>query len=388
MHPPNSDRAGSRQGPRTRRRGPACALAAAAAVASLVLAACDDGEAPRRTITRERRWLPVGRAVLPGVPSAQRFRFERGAPAATATAAPGEELAWDTPPGWRELPTSSLRSANFLVAGDERAECYLTILGGDGGGLLANVNRWRSQMSLPPIDAAELDDAPRAPLLGSEAVLVDFEGTFGGMGGDLSEDGWRLVGLLSVDGGSARFLKMTGPTELVGAERDAFLELAASMRMDVPAHPPAGHAGATHGSGIAWEAPASWQRGPDRPMREVTFRVGPEGEGECYVALLGGTGGGAFANVNRWCDQMGAPTLSPAEFEALERIPVLGTQGIVVEVAGTYTGMGDELVSDARLLGLVCELPDRAVFVKLIAPGDVAAAAREDFLSFCRSLEL
>ena len=121
-------------------------------------------------------------------------------------------------------------------------------------------------------------------------------------------------------------------------------------------------------------------------MREVTYLLGAEGEGECYVTVLAGTGGGALANVNRWRDQMGERALSATELAELLRIPMLGTEGVVVEVDGTYRGMGNELVERASLLGAVCELPGRAVFVKLIAPEELVRGAREDFLSFCRSL--
>jgi hypothetical protein len=85
---------------------------------------------------------------------------------------------------------------------------------------------------------------------------------------------------------------------------------------------------------------------------------------------------------------MGVPALSSEDFAALERIPVLGTEAIVVEInSGSFEGMAGEKVDQAGLLGLVCELPDRAVFVKMIGPEPVVGAAREEFLTFCRSLE-
>src|SRR5688572_18937213 len=72
-----------------------------------------------------------------------------------ATGGASSSLRWITPAGWSELPTSAMRVANFRVGDDERAECYLTLLGGDGGGLAANVNRWRAQMGLGALSADE-----------------------------------------------------------------------------------------------------------------------------------------------------------------------------------------------------------------------------------------
>ena len=336
-------------------------------------------------VTKQRTWHPVGRGESWGLSAHERFGFERR----DDRSAGG--ITWSTPGGWVELPSTSMRAANFLVAGDERSECYLTVLDGDGGGLLANVNRWRGQMSLPPIDADELARLPRSPLFASPALRVDFEGTWTGMGGGQEREGHRLVGLLAVDGGRARFLKMTGPAEVLEHELDAFLALAASFRegrspVDPHADPHAG-LGGLPSSVLSWTAPEGWRRAPDRPMREVTFSLGEEDGAECYVTLLGGNGGGAFANVNRWRNQMGRVDLAADEFAGLQRIEMLGGEGVIVEVEGTYRGMGTELVERAVLLGAVCELADQAVFVKLVGREAVVRAAREDFLAFCRSLE-
>jgi hypothetical protein len=69
------------------------------------------------------------------------------------------------------------------------------------------------------------------------------------------------------------------------------------------------------------------------------------------VTRLAGVAGGVQANIDRWCRQMGAPPLTPQEFEALPIIGVLGVDAPVVEVDGGYTGMNGESVPDARLIG-------------------------------------
>ena len=84
-----------------------------------------------------------------------------------------------------------MRVANFNPAGDERAECYLTMLSGDAGGLGPNVNRWRAQLGLAPLAPRELEALPHKPLLGRDAVFIDFAGTWQGMSGKESRDHWR-----------------------------------------------------------------------------------------------------------------------------------------------------------------------------------------------------
>ena len=132
------------------------------------------------------------------------------------------DYAWETPEGWKELPPSSLRLANLQVGGNPEAECYFTVLPGDGGGVAANVNRWRKQMGLEPLPPEEVEALPRRELLGEEAVLVDMEGAYGGMRGAEQKAGFRLLGLVSVHDGKAFFVKMVGPAEVVAAQQEGF----------------------------------------------------------------------------------------------------------------------------------------------------------------------
>lgn len=327
-----------------------------------------------------------------GATTTQRLRLQK--PGNVASPQGASSVHWDTPPGWTELPPSSLRQANFRVAGRDDAECYLTLLAGDGGGVVANVNRWRKQMSLAPLDDTEVAALPRATLLSNEGALIDVEGEWVGMGGDASEQGWRLVGIAAAGSGQGAFLKMVGPADAIAAERDAFLALAASM------HSAASHGGggetahepsatpARRTSGLTWTAPPGWQQAPDRAMREVTFKMGADGEtAECYVAVLGGEGGGVLPNINRWRSQLGADALSDADAEELDRLPMLGVEGIVVDAAGSFEGMAGERYEEALLFGAVCLLPDRSVFVKLVGPSATVGPEREAFIAFCQSLE-
>jgi len=356
---------------------------------SLVVAGCGTDGPQVREITESRILEAADHPVAWNAAPMIRFSLR---PTAAPSTRPSEGGAhWTTPEGWSELPTSSLRQANFLVAGDERAECYLTVLNGTGGGLDANVNRWRRQMALESLSGEEVAALPRVVFLGGEAVLVELEGTWTGMSGDEDAAGYSLIGLVQVAEGSARFLKLTGPRDLVDGQRAAFLALADSLHLDDGSHSHGGEPAqspASSGAALAWTAPESWERGPEKMMREVTFFAGPDGVAECYVSILGGTGGGMKPNIDRWCDQMGSALLSSQEVVDLPRITVLDTQAVLVEVSGRYTGMGDADVPDAVLFGVVCTLPARSVYVKMIGPRDVMESEREAFLEFSRSLEL
>lgn len=78
-------------------------------------------------------------------------------------------------------------------------EVSVTRLGGGGGGMLANVNRWRGQVFLPPLTEAELAASLKEVSLGGEdkASVVDIVGPKG-----------RILGaLIPVAGGQTWFFK-------------------------------------------------------------------------------------------------------------------------------------------------------------------------------------
>lgn len=357
----------------------------------LMLASCDTG-------------IPAEHDIGPGLvleetrfparaSTAQRFGFRRAPAADQHGDDHGPDYTWETPAGWVELPPSSFRLANFQVAGDERAECYFSVLSGDGGGLLANVNRWRKQMQLPEIDSDALEALPRTELLGAEAVVFDATGTWSGMAGDGAVDNQRMVGLLAIADTGSRFLKMVGPAEIVAGEIEAFASLAYSIRDAHAGHDhgataatPAGAPTSGSGGGLAWDVPTGWEPAPPRMMRIVSFSLAGSDESECYVSILGGDGGGSLANINRWRSQMGQPALDIEEIEALERIPVLEGSAMMIEIEGAFRGMDGTAVDDALMLGVIRELPEQTVFVKMTGARDILAPERSAFVSFCRSL--
>ena len=66
---------------------------------------------------------------------------------------------WIVPDTWQVGQESSMRLASYSVYYDgEYADISITNFSGDGGGLLANVNRWRRQLNLEPQNLDEIND--------------------------------------------------------------------------------------------------------------------------------------------------------------------------------------------------------------------------------------
>ncbi|MEW6742404.1 MAG: hypothetical protein AB1486_06565 [Planctomycetota bacterium] len=364
----------------------------------LALAAC--GESDGVVGITSSRVVASPRPVLLGASAAERLGLNPEPAPATGAGL----FAWDVPEGWEELPATSQRVANFRVGGHPEAECYLSVLSGTGGGLAANINRWRQQLSLPEASSAELASLETIPMLSRQATLVQLQGTYAGGPDKEPRAETMLVG--AIHGGEGApftiFAKLLGPAAVIAPQLPAFKQFCASLRVADRLHAGIEGGGAVSGtsagggpgsesgfdpSSLRWKAPASWVKRPERAMRSVTYAPAAESESECYVAVLGGAGGGREANINRWRQQMGAPPLSDTEIEALPTIDVLGSRATLVEVTGTYAGMGGEAKGQYMMLGVVCVLPSYSVFVKMIGPETEVKAERSNFIAFCQSLE-
>ena len=105
----------------------------------------------------------------------------------------------------------------------------MTRLPGAGGGLDANVNRWRNQMGAEPLSSEEIAALPKKPLFGQEATFIQVDGNFGGMGGGAAKENYRLLGLILSSDVGAVFVKMTGPKELVEANTAGFDQFTSSL---------------------------------------------------------------------------------------------------------------------------------------------------------------
>src|SRR5688572_18194483 len=66
-------------------------------------------------------------------------------------------LTWTAPSTWKAQAPTAMRLASFAIptkAGKD-LDFSVVMLSGEAGGLLANVNRWRGQIQLPPLTQAQ-----------------------------------------------------------------------------------------------------------------------------------------------------------------------------------------------------------------------------------------
>ncbi|RAP31651.1 hypothetical protein DID78_00690 [Candidatus Marinamargulisbacteria bacterium SCGC AG-343-D04] len=66
-----------------------------------------------------------------------------------------KELSWTIPDHWQKKELTSFRKASFTIPGpstDLSADFSITSFPGSAGNLLSNINRWRHQLELEPLD--------------------------------------------------------------------------------------------------------------------------------------------------------------------------------------------------------------------------------------------
>jgi len=133
-------------------------------------------------------------------------------PATQETIAPvdgAQTIAWEQPSEWSVDPNASsiLSAAYFSQSG---ARITLTELGGQGGGLMSNINRWRGQLGLGSIGS--MSEQPVRDL-GNGSLIVDLKAADG--------SGRIMAGIVPV-GGRTLFFKLTGTVEQTDPEINRF----------------------------------------------------------------------------------------------------------------------------------------------------------------------
>src|SRR5512132_893829 len=140
-------------------------------------------------------------------------------PQATGT----PQIKWKTPEGWTEVPPSSMRYASFSAPVDDGGNIDISIVTfpGDGGSDADNVNRWRGQMGLAPVDASTVTSQV-APLKTADTT---FSTT------DIAGDKTRTIAAWTRRDGRVWFFKATGPNVAVEKEKPNFVKFIESVRL-------------------------------------------------------------------------------------------------------------------------------------------------------------
>jgi len=248
----------------------------------------------------------------------------------------GGEVKWTVPAGWTEEKGGPARQASFKF-GDRDPKLELTVvrLPGDGGGLAANVNRWREQLGLDR--AAEGEIASMVRKVG-EAQVVDLIGpTRPAMGG-----------------GRPMARAPEPPPQRSG---DPKLDDVRAM--------------------FQFERPPDWRENP-QPGQSRIFEFHAEGALVTFT-ILGGESGGLAANIDRWRGQVGLDPLGEAGVSrSATPMKFVGADAWLVEAIG----------KDRAILGVVALSPQYSMFLKMDGAPSAVAAQRSAFVQLAQSFKM
>jgi hypothetical protein len=369
--------------------------------AGLILAGCKDTKISAYRVPKESRLVPPADIVKPAI-------------------------RWQTPPGWQEQPGDGVRQGSFLITGTEGAKADVSVITfpGDVGGDLANVNRWRGQIQLPPVNETELPGSlVRLAGPAGEFLLVDLRSETPVLEGGHKA---RVLGAILRQPAQTWFFKLAGEADLVTSQKEAFVgflksvefnpETAASplavpgraantndLPPDTRGMPaiaplaegplPAGHPAidgtppATNMASAAvptatqqalvWAAPAPWTPKPGSAMRKGSYAIsGPEGAGDLSITAFPGDVGGNLANVNRWRGQLQLSLVT----ELTDAVQPLEANGLNMLVFDAANG-------GSRILGAIVPRPGETWFFKLTGPDALVAREKPAFLDFLRTVK-
>jgi hypothetical protein len=242
--------------------------------------------------------------------------------------------------------------------------------------VVANVNRWRGQLKLPPTDAANVAKDVREAKAGERTItIVDLRGRYTG-------------GMMPPFAGGAGAPGQAAP--------GAGSNLPAGHPPIDSATPPAGQATApAMPAAPKFTAPADWKQVsiPAGGMKVAEFAIG-DAEHRATVTITpfslnaGPSIADPLQNTNMWRGAVGLPPIKQDDLKKYtETIEVGGKPAIYVRVVPDEAEPSQSQIKEATLAAMA-KTADQIWFVKLKGDRDVVAAQEDAFKTFLKSLRL
>lgn len=272
--------------------------------------------------------------------------------------------AWMLPEGWTQEPGEGMRFATIKIATDEQP-LELTVIPlpmPPTDGLLSNINRWRGQLGIGPVDAEGLaNESTNVKLADGTATLVNLVGKSGASAPMSSP----------VAGGP------TGDADAARRAAHAAAGIEEPANGEMPAVPP---------SLVTYDAPPEWQLG-QRVVSRSAFAVPREAafivkeddrSAEITITALGAAAGDVLPNVNRWRGQIGLEPFTADELaKERKKVDMNGVEGEYFRLVGPQQA----------IFGVIAAHDGKAWFVKLQGDHDLAVKLQEQFETFVRSIK-
>lgn len=146
---------------------------------------------------------------------------------ANPEAAQAIPLTFTVPSGWAQQTTQNqFRVVGFdIPVGNQSGLATVTRMPANSGSVLDNVNRWRGQVNLTPIDDLSQAGTQAIKVAGLGAQLWDLQGAAAG-----DQPAAHIIVAMLTRGSTWWFFKLQGPDSVVTAQKDAFIAFLHSVQ--------------------------------------------------------------------------------------------------------------------------------------------------------------
>lgn len=137
-----------------------------------------------------------------------------------------KEFTWIIPQDWVESEGNSIRIGSFKFFGksnNDAADLSVVILSASGGGLVANINRWRGQLELNPLS----DSQVMKEVISLKGKLGVFKTTF--IKNTKSNNG--ILGAIFSTEEKTLFVKALGSLEVLKLNQEKFNDFVGSINV-------------------------------------------------------------------------------------------------------------------------------------------------------------
>lgn len=297
-------------------------------------------------------------------------------------------LTWTPPDGWTQQKSDGMRVATIKnTDADQPIEIAVTQFPGDVGGVTANVNRWRRELQLDPVDDAQAESL--APALAGGRLPGRLIDLIGAEAPTAAEPPSRMLVAWFQHSGQSWFFKLRAAEPAVAANLESFLQLARSVhptqsdQPNIAAAPNSAEAKRFNAGLLRGAVPVGWRMVvPPKPPRLLSMTVDRNGQtAELAVTRFPGDVGGELANVNRWRNQLGLTPVADAAQQESRKLDLNGAPTTIYH----FTAEG-EAPGRSRMIVAVIQRGDMSWFIKLTGPADLLQTQAGAFVDFLTQL--
>jgi hypothetical protein len=275
------------------------------------------------------------------------------------------------------LPADGIRLGNFAVPGKDggQASVAITSFPGEVGTELANVNRWRQQLGLAPVEENGISSTP-VTVDSADGKLYDLSGSTEGM-----------VVAQARRNGATWYFKMTGDRATVNGAKPAFMEFLKSIRFDAgnnTSSTTTTTAATTDNASPRWNVPSNWEEKTPGAMLFKSFSITDNGGATAAVTIsfFQGAMGGVLANINRWRGQIGvAPVADDQMVGIASNLDTAGGTATLVDFEGAGAKAGQ------RMVGVMLPHGENTWFYKLLGDKALVAKEKDSFVNFVKTAQ-